>query len=159
VKGLRLLPTNTFQSSSFVRIVKMWNYVCKFASSNSATTLSPPLNHTYTRLSSTWLSLPKLLTYLAHTHSSRLTNIFHCHSFYHFCVSSATLSPPLNHTYTRLSSTWLLLPTLLTYLAHTHSSRLTNIFQIIHSTTSVFQVRHSLQSYLHNTYLHLTDTA
>jgi hypothetical protein len=67
--------TSTFKSSYCVRIVKLWNYVCTSAPSYIVMSLSPLLNRTCARLTSTSLGLPTLLTYLVHTHLSRLNKI------------------------------------------------------------------------------------
>ena len=62
--------TSTFQSSYCVRIVKLWNYVCKSAPSYCYVTASSFKSY-LRKLTSTSLVLPKLLTYTAHTHLSR----------------------------------------------------------------------------------------
>ena len=60
--------TTTFQSSYFVRIVNLWNYVCKTAPSNCFNTLYLPSKHTSIRLISNLLPLLTILTYLVRTH-------------------------------------------------------------------------------------------
>ena len=80
--------TSTFQSSYCVRIVKLWNYVCTSAPSYCYVTVSSfksYLRKTYIHLT---IVLPTLLTYLVHTHLSRLNKYltFLSLSFHSLCL-------------------------------------------------------------------------